>query len=147
MAWASKERFRAKRRKWDNAVSGHRPFGVTAIALLQAVNAAAVILEVSVGRSDHFGWRGSSVSLLGTGNLLGLIGLVNAFGLWRLQRWAWVTTMLWVGFVLIVALLAYFDGRPSYPVMTLGVLQVLYLNQSRVQAVFRGRFAQRKMTQ
>lgn len=126
-------------------MSVERPFGVTAIAGLQALNAAAVVLEVSVARNDRFGWEGSDISLLGTGNILGLIGLVNAAGLWRLKRWAWVTTMLWVGFVLLVSLLAYFDGKPSYPVMALGVLQVLYLNQSRVQAVFQGQAARRKV--
>jgi hypothetical protein len=120
-------------------MSVERPFGVTAIAILQALNAAAVLLEISVTRSDRFGWEGSDIPLMGTGNLLGAVGLVNAFGLWRLDRWAWVTTMLWVGSVLVVSLLAYWDGRPSYSVMTLSVLQVLYLNQSRVQAAFEGR--------
>lgn len=125
-------------------MSVERPFGVTVIAVLQALNAVAVVLEISVGRSDRFGAEGSDISLLGTGNILGAFGLVNAYGLWRLQRWAWVTTMLWVGFVLLVSLLAYFDGRPSYPVMALGVLQVLYLNQSRVQAAFQGGAGRRK---
>jgi hypothetical protein len=125
-------------------MSVERPFGVTVIALLQALNAAAVALEVSVVRNDRFGWEGSNISLLGTGNILGILGLVNAAGLWRLQRWAWVTTMLWVGLVLLVSLGAYFDGKPSYPVMALGVLQVLYLNQSRVQAVFQGQAGREK---
>jgi hypothetical protein len=66
-----------------------------------------------------------------------LFGLITAVGLIRLDRWAWVATMLWVGFVLAVALVAYVQDQPSYPVMVLSVLQVLYLNQSDVQRAFR----------
>jgi hypothetical protein len=62
--------------------------------------------------------------------------VVLAIGLWWLQRWAWVGTMLVVGFGLAYDLLLYWRGTPVYWSMALSMLTVLYLNQGAVQRAF-----------
>lgn len=118
--------------------SRYRPIGATLIALTQAGHALAVALswrlpiEFSPDPGDAQGYR------LGSRIVVTVVGLVIAAGLWRLQRWAWVAVMLWVGVSMTSALVAYVDGVPRYPVMALSVLIVFYLNQRDIQQAFRG---------
>jgi hypothetical protein len=66
-----------------------------------------------------------------------VLGFVTAAGLWQLQRWAWVTTMLWAGFALLVGLISLYRGQPvTYFTMAVSVLQVFYLNLTEVQEAF-----------
>jgi hypothetical protein len=69
--------------------------------------------------------------------LLSIGGLVVAFGLLRLRRWAWAATMLWVGLIMAEQLTFYFKGEDAnYVVMAVSIVQVFYLNFSEVQGAF-----------
>ncbi len=117
------------------AKNPERPAGVALIAAVQAVNAMVTAGEVLVRqRAIPTGDREpEQIAVL---LAIAAWGLLVAIGLWRLQRWAWTATMIWVGLVMALALLSYFHGHPSYSVMAVSVLQVFYLNQSEVQRAF-----------
>lgn len=119
------------------ASSKGRPIGVALIAAVQAITAIIAGVEMAIG--DR-GLPGESVIVFSVaGAVTAASGLTVAIGLWRLQRWAWTATMLWVGAAMTSALIAYFRGEPSYLLMAMTVVQVFYLNQSDVQQVFRRR--------
>jgi hypothetical protein len=68
-----------------------------------------------------------------------IINPICAVGLWRRQRWAWLLSMLQLGFFMLGDLYSYFTGNPlaSYAwSMLLNVGMVFYLNQRDVQALF-----------
>jgi hypothetical protein len=112
-----------------------RPFGVTLIAVLQAVNAITLGLYLLLRRVDPNLIVREDPGYVGT--ILVFLGLIVAVGLWRLDRWAWVATMLWAGASLASALIAHIQGHPtSHLVMALSVLQVFYFNLSDVQRAF-----------
>ena len=112
-----------------------RPFGVTLIAVLQAVNAITLGLYLLLRRVDPNLIVREDPGYFGT--VMVLLGFIVAVGLWRLDRWAWVATMLWAGSSMASALIAHVQGHPtSHAVMALSVLQVFYLNLSDVQRAF-----------
>lgn len=113
-----------------------RPFGVTVIAVIQVVSAIAYGLISLYDRADYGNLLGSLGYFGILGPILGLGGLPIAFGLLRLERWAWVLTMLWAGLNLVAALLSYYNDEPNYVGMALSVVAVYYLNQREVQAAF-----------
>lgn len=113
-----------------------RPIGVTLVAAVQGLNALATGMEVIAG--ERAVPADETPVLVVVGLAIAIWGLLVALGLWRLQRWAWTATMLWVGIVMALALLSYVRGNPSYVVMALSVVQVFYLNQSEIQRVFAG---------
>lgn len=112
-----------------------RPTGVTLIAATQAVNALATAGE-ALARQRAWVTGDSAPEQVALVVAIGAWGLLVAIGLWRLQRWAWTATMIWVGVVMALGLISYFRGNPSYSVMAVSVLQVFYLNQSDVQRAF-----------
>jgi len=65
-----------------------------------------------------------------------LVELVIAFGLWRLQRWAWYLLMIRTGAHMGVDLWRYFSGDPLYLSMVVNVAIVFYLNQRETQQAF-----------
>jgi uncharacterized membrane protein (DUF2068 family) len=70
---------------------------------------------------------------------MAIINPICAVGLWRRQRWAWLLSMLQLGFFMLGDLYSYFTGSPreSYAwSMLLNVGMVFYLNQRDVQALF-----------
>ena len=105
-----------------------RPLGVTLLAILQALTALASAL--SQNPVD------SSVTEYAPPSVFAVIGLVLAVGLLRLQRWAWVASMVWQGTGLAIALFLYFHDEPDYWWLATGAITVLYLNQGDVQRVF-----------
>ena len=111
-----------------------RPFGVTIIALVQALSTLLVAAFVVVERGGDFTIHDRGLSAAGVGLIL--VGLVIAVGLWRLKRWAWVCVMLWTGLELAASLVTYFRGAPDYLSMISGIIIVFYLNQADVQAAF-----------
>jgi hypothetical protein len=71
--------------------------------------------------------------------LLAVLALAAAIGFGRVAPGAWLLAVLVQGLNLALALVLYFKGRPDYVylMMLIGVLMVLYLHQSDVQAAFR----------
>lgn len=119
---------------------GKRPVGVTLIAALQAFNATTLALQlVAASRDPSTPYNVPGDPGIVSGIFIAL-GLVTAAGLWQLQRWAWVMTMLWAGFALAVSLIALYRGQPvTYFTMALSILQVFYLNLTEVQEAFERR--------
>jgi hypothetical protein len=114
-----------------------RPFGVYVIALLQAFSAISHASGVLAGlEASIFGDLDDS-SAGAYALVLSIGGLVVAFGLLRLRRWAWVVTMFWVGLIMAEQLAFYFKGEDAnYVVMAVSIVQVFYLNLSEVQVAF-----------
>jgi uncharacterized membrane protein (DUF2068 family) len=101
---------------------------VTLLACLQAVSALASGVSQNPINAE--------VESITHRVVFGALGLLLAIGLWRLQRWAWVATMVWQGVGLAVALYFYFHGEHDYVWLAAGAATVLYLNQGDVQRVF-----------
>jgi uncharacterized membrane protein (DUF2068 family) len=115
-----------------------RPFGVTVIAILQALSGPATGFAVLLNRAELRLELGDFRLDIAVAGLITAAGLVIAFGLWRLFRWAWVCAMLWTGASLAVALYVYFQGRADYLLMIEGIVIVFYLNQRDVRRAFEG---------
>jgi hypothetical protein len=112
-----------------------RPFGVTIIALFQALSGPATSFSVLYGRFTlTVGREAVEIDLEAVAVVL--LGWVIAVGLWRLKRWAWVAAMIWTGMALAVSLELYFRGHPNYLLMILHIIIVFYLNQRDVQRAF-----------
>lgn len=115
-----------------------RPFGVTVIATAMIANAvfagARAYLDDQVPGFNDLITLDFYFELAGP--FVGAVGLIVSLGLWRLQRWAWVATILWAGVNMGQALYGYFWGSPQYIAMALSVVIVLYLNQREVQLAF-----------
>ncbi len=112
-----------------------RPFGVTIIALFQALSGPTTGFSLLSGRlalSLRYGALDLDLEVLA----LTVLSWVIAVGLWRLKRWAWVAAMLWTGTALAGALVLYFRGQPNYPLMIEHIIIVFYLNQRDVQHAF-----------
>jgi len=113
-----------------------RPRGVVLIALVQAFNALSLGGLIVAVESDAGG-----TNLSFNTDVLGLlwvaVGLATAVGLWQLQRWAWVMTMLWAGLSLAIGLWTYAHNETtSYFTMAVSIVQVFYLNLTEVQEAF-----------
>jgi hypothetical protein len=127
--------------------SSKRPFGVSAIVLLIVAYALfmAAVFYLSLSSQD------SSIAAQ-LGHILNStqirvvlvteisILLVIAIGLWRLQRWAWILLMIWVGIQLFSDLLDYFYSHHLHAIsMLINVIIVFYLNQKEVKKIFSGK--------
>jgi hypothetical protein len=117
-----------------------RPFGVTAIVILQAASILALAVDIYRMQAVQsiFFLTGVEYSglVLPMGIAIILLELVIAFGLWRLKRSAWVLKMIQQGIGMSVYLWFYANGDPLYLSMLLSVIIVFYLNQHEVQQVF-----------
>jgi hypothetical protein len=80
--------------------------------------------------------------------LLALLALAGGLGFLRLRRGGWVSAVFVQGATLLMALVLYLRGRPAavpayaYGMMVVGILMVLFLHQSDVQAAFRSESAE-----
>ncbi len=119
------------------------PFGVKIIIGLQIVYTLLLIVDNFVFHSDEFSLflqrpvtYDDLLLALKLGNVF--FQLVIAFGLWRLQRWAWFLLMMRLGVSMSIGLWLYIysQGAPDYLDMLLHVVMVLYLNQREVQQAF-----------
>jgi hypothetical protein len=112
-----------------------RPFGVTIIALLQALSGPTTSVSFLFGRLTLATAHGD-LELNLEALIVTVLGWAIAVGLWRLKRWAWVAVMIWTGAALAGALALYFRGQPNYPLMIEHIIIVFYLNQRDVQQAF-----------
>jgi hypothetical protein len=71
--------------------------------------------------------------------LLGGLGLVIAFALSRLKKWAWMAAVLLQGLGLTAGIINYLRDHPNYVGMLSGIILVLWLNQQEVRSVFEGK--------
>lgn len=113
-----------------------RPFGVTAIAVIQAIAAAAAV--VGWWRRDPFetGIADPTVYLQSLTVVLALFTLIAAIGLLLLHSSAWSLILLIISVNMGVGLWAYYDGHPNYVTMGLNVISIFYLNSREVRRAF-----------
>jgi hypothetical protein len=135
-----------------------RPFGVYVIVILLVlgvIGAALEIVRVQTGALEGI-WAEADQILTDLSGLVGLAarlfrdtalitvinGLIIAvwlliiLGLWALQRWAWVTLMIFIGLTLTYTLIRYFEGEPDYLSMLINVAVAFYLNDNGVQRAY-----------
>lgn len=119
---------------------GKRPFGIIAIIVLQLISVAGAALDMYFGykgTTDVFFTQTVHTGGIPTFNLVAIIlGLVIAFGLWQLKRWAWFLVMIQLGLSMAGGLWLYAQGNPYYYDMIVDVIAVFYLNQRDVQQAF-----------
>lgn len=136
----------------DKQVSRQRPFGVMVIIVLQLLGITVLVFEVfgfqlgpasiiaPVWYRDEeliFGaWRAPNLLESALGTILVLAEILIVYGLWRLQRWAWLLLMIQLGLGMALYLWLYFNGIALYVSMLLNVIAVFYLNQREVQQAF-----------
>jgi uncharacterized membrane protein (DUF2068 family) len=118
----------------------HRPFGVYAIIALQmAVIASnwADAFRVQLNLSP-FALPDLHNDVLTTALTWGITALllVVIVGLYRLQRWAWMATMILQGIALAYGIWTYFQGGQPYLSLLINMAIVFYLNQREVQESF-----------
>ena len=134
-----------------------RPFGVYALVTILLLGVIAATLEIVQVETELSGFWATAASLLRDySGLVSLVGLlfdqptavivVNSLiiivwmlvivGMWRLQRWAWLTVMIFSGVNLTYALFRYFADNPDYISMLINVAVVFYLNERSVQHAY-----------
>lgn len=134
-----------------------RPFGVYVLVVILIWGVIAASFEIAQSQMVLPGFWGQLAALLrdfsGLVSLAGLVvteptaitvlnGIIIAvwlmviLGLWRLQRWAWLTVMIFAGVNLIYALFRYFNESPDYISMLVNVAVVFYLNDRSVQHAY-----------
>jgi len=129
-----------------------RPFGVIVVALLQL---GTIIVAFSSYLWDaNLPWEGGLAELLAEHSwarvailLFGVLVVLAAAGMWRLQRWGWALMILLVAMSLVLDLSMWYRAGEAdrhlalYLRMVLDIVSAFYLNSSAVQVAFRGRQA------
>lgn len=128
---------------------GQRPFGLKAIVallLVQAIAGAVVVAAYFFEQQNLFGQLGATSNafslapaLVISQLVLAPLRLAAAIGLWRIQHWAWLLTMILLAYTLAFEIVAFFLAQPNFLMMVLGVVTVFYLNQREVQDLFADR--------
>jgi uncharacterized membrane protein (DUF2068 family) len=127
--------------------SSKRPFGVSVIALLLIayVLFMAAVFYLSINSQDS-SIAAQLVHIMNRTQIQAIlvveiiILLVIAIGLWRLQRWAWLLLMIWVGIQMFFDLWDYFYGHHLHTAsLLICVLIVFYINQREVKKAFSGK--------
>lgn len=70
---------------------------------------------------------------------MGVLNLALAFGMWRLQPWAWRLTIITAGMLLIIDMWSFFGGERELlrtAGLLINVMIVFYLAQSDVRRLF-----------
>ncbi len=112
-----------------------RPVGVTLIAILLAVNGIVAILgALGVFGPGPGGTLGTVIGLL-----FGLALLYLAYGMWTLQAWAWLTTLILEGLNALFAVIALFTAPGAggaWISLILAAVIIVYLIQPGVRDEF-----------
>jgi hypothetical protein len=118
-----------------------RPFGLIVIIGLQLLNFAIALVTAfylfggTLPRWPDLANDGYHM-LAALVVLIDMWGLAIIYGLWRYKHWAWPMLMVQTGTNLLITLVNYFEGRPHYLDMLIGVLIVFYLNQDEIRQRF-----------
>lgn len=122
---------------------GRRPFGVYVIVALSLLRVSMVALDIAAvwkGRPALFlPQPDNPLALYVVGGLAIVAILAISVGMFQLKRWAWIATMILIGFNLVVSIFNYLNGHLNATAMLLDVISVFYLNQRSVQTAFEGR--------
>lgn len=116
--------------------ANQRPFGVTAIAVLQVITAGAAMVGWWQREPFEEGLLDPSVVTHSLTLGLALLTLIAAFGLLLMHEWAWPTVLAAISVNMGVGLWAYYDGHPNYVTMILNVISIFYLNSRDVRHAF-----------
>jgi hypothetical protein len=120
-----------------------RPFGLYAVIVLLVAQNLVIVVQpdnVRIGLARLLPEDvddSTALRMLSAG--LAVVFLIVIAGLWRLKRWAWVATMIFVGAGLAIGIIQYFRDLPLYWTMITNVFIVFYLNQRDVQDAFERR--------
>jgi hypothetical protein len=110
--------------------AGARPRGLYILAGAQALNSVLLAVASAAGFESSLG--DSETESLGMA--VAITGLVLAVGLLLTAPWVRVATLVWVSVLMGLQLALYvYDDSPSYVVMALALVQVIYLNQRDVK--------------
>lgn len=132
-----------------------RPFGVVVLTVgvvLTGLTGLLVAGVIAIG--EDMAWEG--VPLLGewtlvmsvdrtptlvvgiVSGIVGLTCLAVAVGFWRLRSWGWTGVVLLSAITLTINLVAVVLGDANEASLIVAILTVLYVNQRRIQLLFRG---------
>lgn len=125
-----------------------RPFGISVIIFMMILYSLFLSLIFVASLGANYGddaiqlldMKGATIGILmlqySFFPIFIIFELVIIFGLWRLERWAWLLLMIQVGLSMLVDIWGYFHAQPTYLTMLLNVIVALYLNQQDVQRIF-----------
>jgi uncharacterized membrane protein (DUF2068 family) len=100
------------------------PLGVKILAAYSTLVAVILLLGGLVGALTFFGIGGSLAA--GYGAVFAVLYLIYAFGMWRMERWAWYLGMILWGFSLVSSLLSLSLLKCIIPAI---ILYYLWVNQ------------------
>lgn len=117
------------------------PFGIKIITTLKIITglayiAYAILYATDIEAFNTLDFFGGSREYDLLVFLINAPGILLAYGLWRLRRWAWVLVMLQTGIQMAVDFSVYLDGERPYLQMLLNVIVIFYMNQRDVQQIF-----------
>lgn len=112
-----------------------RPIGITIIAVLLALNGvASILMAVGIGTAGPVDPVSAVFSVL-----FGLALLYLAYGMWTLQGWAWLATLIIQGLNALFAIIALFLAPGAVGIwisLILAVAIIVYLIQPGVRSAF-----------
>lgn len=137
----------------NNHKATRRPRSVTLVGillllyglLLSSVSAGVVVLLWNPGVVDDITpiSRAITVNLLSTNQfdlmilidmlLIGIVMVVGGIGILRLRGWAWLMALIGLCVHLVVQIISYWRGQPSYWEMLLSAVMILLLNLREAQ--------------
>lgn len=120
----------------QRSASRRRPFGVTAVASLQAAISVSAIYNWWQSGPFDAGFSDPAVYLNSLAVCVAVTGLIVGFGLLLTVRWAWPLALFVLSVQLAVGLWAYTHDHAVYETMALSVASILYLNSRDVRRAF-----------
>ena len=124
------------------AVLGRWPFGIVAVAVLRLLDASLLAALGSSARdlpTGKFPFLAGDSTLITTADLtVAGLTVIGVIGLLLFKRWGWILTMVMVGLSLLLDLVFWSRGEPSYPDLLLHVITAFYLNGRSVRTLALG---------
>jgi len=117
----------------------HRPIGVTVIAIVVLINGIVVLIGGIASLFVTLAFVAGLITLL-----FGFALLYLAWGLWTLQFWAWLATLIIEGLnalFALIALLAAPNAISAWITIVLAAIVIYYLMLPNIRDAFRRRTA------